>query len=925
DNMSQNFAYARIHSLAAGDNTFTLQGGVSQGTATAGFRRSRIIAVRAASFDQLVSTTTDAQSATAQSFEVSGAELGWDSWLTNSYTPNQTESVVVIGNGFAWQGQDYRSTAARIENTTDATVFSEFTADDAKDIAVDRTTHLVTALEQIGSTKTYALQLSNENSTTTDSQRQYGDIIVWSMTAAGSGVCGDGTLDGGEACDDGGTNGTTTCGCAIDCSYPTAATPCDNATVCDGAETCDGAGSCTAGTPLVLDDGVGCTVDSCDPITGIANVPDDNLCDDSDVCTGTETCDALSDCQAGTPLVVDDGVSCTIDSCDPVSGIANVPNDALCDDSDVCTGVETCDAVLDCQAGTPLDPDDGVACTDDGCDPVTGVANVPNHGSCQDADVCNGAETCDAVLDCQAGTPLDPNDGVSCTVDSCDPITGVANVATDALCDDNDVCTGTETCDAVLDCQAGTPLDPDDGVACTDDSCDSDVCTGTETCDAVLDCQAGTPLDPDDGVSCTVDSCDPVTGVANVPTDSLCDDSDVCSADSCDALLGCANEPIIGCTISFTAYNDCVYDPGLDAAGTDPNGQSVHYTTSNVTVFGIGTVSPDSSAYTSGSAYPNTSGALVDYTTGTSTGVTATFTQNGAVSSVTWQPQVAATWTGGYDTASGTDAHDTFNGIADMTGTSYYGGSGWWIDLTLTGLDPTKRYSFVTTASRAKANTDGAPGYSDRVTIYTLSGADAATNSSSTGTTEVGGDPLKVSFGTGNNHAEGYVARWTEIDPGADGTIVIRTEPDLGTGGAGDEHKAYTFDVFKLEETSTEICGNSILEGSEQCDDGGANGTTTCGCALDCTFPDTLTSCDDGVTCTENDTCDGAGVCGPGTPTDSLCDDSDVCTGTETCDAVLDCTAGTPLDPDDGNVCTADSCDPITGIANLAVSDGTAC
>ena len=347
---------------------------------------------------------------------------------------------------------------------------------------------------------------------------------------------------------------------------------CDDNDVCTGVETCDAVLDCQAGTPLDPDDGVSCTVDSCDPVTGIANVPTDSLCDDNDVCTGVETCDAVLDCQAGTPLDPDDGVSCTVDSCDPVSGIANVPTDSLCDDNDVCTGVETCDAVLDCQAGTPLDPDDGVSCTVDSCDPVSGIANVPTDSLCDDNDVCTGIETCDAVLDCQAGTPLDPDDGVSCTVDSCDPVSGIANVPTDSLCDDNDVCTGVETCDAVLDCQAGTPLDPDDGVSCTVDSCDpvsgianvptdslcddNDVCTGVETCDAVLDCQAGTPLDPDDGVSCTVDSCDPVTGIANVPTDSLCDDNDVCTGvETCDAVLDCqAGTPLdpddgVSCTV----------------------------------------------------------------------------------------------------------------------------------------------------------------------------------------------------------------------------------------------------------------------------------------------------------------------------------------------------------------------------------------
>ena len=36
---------------------------------------------------------------------------------------------------------------------------------------------------------------------------------------------------------------------------------------------------------------------------------DDSLCDDGDVCTGTATCDPQLDCQPGTPLVCDDGVT----------------------------------------------------------------------------------------------------------------------------------------------------------------------------------------------------------------------------------------------------------------------------------------------------------------------------------------------------------------------------------------------------------------------------------------------------------------------------------------------------------------------------------------------------------------------------------------------------------------------------------------
>ena len=40
---------------------------------------------------------------------------------------------------------------------------------------------------------------------------------------------------------------------------------------------------------------------------------------------------------------------------------------------------------------------------------------------------------------------------------------------------------------------------------------------------------------------------------------------------------------------AFIAYNDSVYDASV-SSGTDPNGQTVHYTSANVTTWGIGDV-----------------------------------------------------------------------------------------------------------------------------------------------------------------------------------------------------------------------------------------------------------------------------------------------------------------------------------------------
>jgi hypothetical protein len=156
----------------------------------------------------------------------------------------------------------------------------------------------------------------------------------------------------------------------------------------------------------------------------------------------------------------------------------------------------------------------------------------------------------------------------------------------------------------------------------------------------------------------------------------------------------------------FYAYNDCVFDPCLVGYATDPCGNSVHYGNLNyITNFGAGIASTDhQSAY----VFPTT-GELKNYATGAGTGVTATLTANG---SPIWQAMagcVSSCWSGGYDTAPGTDAYNTFHGIVDMTGTIYYGTAGWWVDVNFTGLDPSKSYTFATSASRAKDRTDGEP------------------------------------------------------------------------------------------------------------------------------------------------------------------------------------------------------------------------
>ncbi len=159
-------------------------------------------------------------------------------------------------------------------------------------------------------------------------------------------------------------------------------------------------------------------------------------------------------------------------------------DDGDCDNGDWCDGAETCDTNGICQTGTPPDCGDGVGCTVDFCDELGDqCVNIASNGLCDNGSWCDGVETCDDVLDCQAGTAPDCTDTVSCTVDSCDEVNDVCmNVPEDTLCSNGLFCDGAETCDAVLDCQPGT-------YPCTDPQvpyCDEDLDECFAGCNAVL-------------------------------------------------------------------------------------------------------------------------------------------------------------------------------------------------------------------------------------------------------------------------------------------------------------------------------------------------------------------------------------------------------------------------------------------------------
>jgi slime mold repeat-containing protein len=361
-------------------------------------------------------------------------------------------------------------------------------------------------------------------------------------------------------------------------------------------------GSATNNTlipPLVCDDGLFCTDDSCSTETGCVVTP--HSCADASLCT-TDSCDEAADTCVNAPVICNDGNACTIDQCDPATGSTTVclTTPVVCDDGLFCTDdacdpnvgcttsahdcsdaslctTDSCDEAGDTCVNTPVVCNDGNACTTDTCDPATGSTTVclTTPVVCDDGLFCTD-DACDPKTGCTTSAH-DCSDGSLCTADSCDEA-GDTCVNAPVVCDsDSNACNGTEECDpATGTCHSVNPPPPcvSDGNACNGpEACDpatgqclsgppvvcnddGNACNGPEVCDPTDgSCDSGPELVCDDGLFCTDDSCDPATGCTT--TAHVCNDNDICTDDSC-------NEELNRCDFALDETNDpsCVEPTG---------------------------------------------------------------------------------------------------------------------------------------------------------------------------------------------------------------------------------------------------------------------------------------------------------------------------------------------------------------------------
>ncbi len=143
---------------------------------------------------------------------------------------------------------------------------------------------------------------------------------------------------------------------------------CDDGNYCNGSEICETTGACSDGT-------IACAGAVCDEENDrCVDCLSDSDCSDGVFCNGSETCGGSGQCQPGEGACAgsecdeqgdrcvnclsaedcDDGIACTIDSCDEITGNCSAtPQDSLCGNGLYCDGEESCDPVLGCQAGSP--------------------------------------------------------------------------------------------------------------------------------------------------------------------------------------------------------------------------------------------------------------------------------------------------------------------------------------------------------------------------------------------------------------------------------------------------------------------------------------------------------------------------------------------------------------------------------------------
>jgi len=366
-------------------------------------------------------------------------------------------------------------------------------------------------------------------------------------------LCGNGIMEGDEACDDG--NFDDEDGCTRFCAY-----------TCNHDDDCDDGNPCN-GKEICIDDHI-CS-------TAIEWLPDGAPCGDNDSCFNGVCLRDVADLDNAFVARCGNGILEGIEACDDGNlddedGCTRLCeytciHDHDCDDGDPCNGTEICvDDYHMCSTDTEWlrngdSCGDNASCFKGVCvERVCGNGIVEGYEECDDGnlDETDGCTT-ECTDNCEEkpdGTPC--GDDASCSWGHCfENFCGDGIVQGDEACDDgNDDNTDSCTTRCVVNCEAvenGTPCGENalctmglcaghvcgNGILEGDEACDdgnldeTDGCT-TECTDNCEEKPDGTPCGND--ASCFLGIClDNVCGDGIVQGDEACDDGNLDYTDGC--------------------------------------------------------------------------------------------------------------------------------------------------------------------------------------------------------------------------------------------------------------------------------------------------------------------------------------------------------------------------------------------------------